>query len=77
MASDFEDKKMKAYTNRRALMDYGMGVFYIGIGIFFFISERFGITIDFPQVLTYSFGGLCIIYGVFRIYRGYKKKYFN
>ena len=77
MASDFEDKKMKAYTNRRALMDYGMGVLYFGMGIFFFVSDRFGIVIDFPNVLKYAFGGLCVIYGVFRFYRGYRKKYFN
>jgi uncharacterized membrane protein HdeD (DUF308 family) len=77
MASDFEDKKLKAYSNRRAIMDYGMGILYFGVGIFFFVSDRFGFEIDFPEALTYTFGGLCIIYGVFRIYRGYKKNYFR
>ena len=77
MASDFEDKKMKAYANRRAIMDYGMGVLYLGVGVFFFISDKLGFIIDFPKVLTITFGVLCVVYGLFRIYRGYKKNYFR
>jgi hypothetical protein len=81
MAPDFEDKKeesrMRAYANRRAILDYGMGILYIAAGLFLFVSERLGFTIDFPKILTVLFGGLCLLYGGFRIYRGYKKNYFH
>ena len=78
MADDFEQKKIRAYTNRRSIMDIGMGVIIAGLGIFFIFSDRFGIKVDFePKFFLYIFGGLCILYGGFRIYRGTKKNYFR
>jgi uncharacterized membrane protein len=78
MSSDFDDKKMKAYANRRAIMDLGMGVLWAAMGVFLMLSKRFGVELEFlPSPYTYLFGGLCLLYGGFRIYRGIKKNYFN
>lgn len=83
MATEFEgkrveDKRQKAYANRRAIMDYGMGLIYTAMGAFFLFSEKFGVTLQFPTPpFSYIFAALCLIYGGFRIYRGYKKNYFN
>jgi hypothetical protein len=78
MASDYEDKKMRAYANRKAIMDYGMGVLYIAAGGFLAFADKFRVELDFlPKPYTYVFGGLLLIYGIFRIYRGYKKNYFR
>jgi hypothetical protein len=78
MSSEFDDKKMKAYANRRAIMDLGMGVLWVAMGAFLMLSNRFGVELDFlPSPYTYLFGGLCLLYGGFRIYRGIKKNYFN
>jgi hypothetical protein len=81
MAPDFEDKreeqKIKAYANRRAILDYGMGVLYIAAGLFLFLSDQLGFALDFPKVLSGLLGGLFLVYGGFRIYRGYKKNYFR
>lgn len=75
---DYEDKKMRAYANRRALMDYGMGVIYTAAGGFVVLAKKFGYELSFlPEPYTYVFGGLFLIYGIFRIYRGYKKNYFR
>lgn len=75
---DYEDKKMKAYANRRSLMDYGMGILYIAAGAFVVFANRLGYELDFlPEPYSYAFGGLFLIYGIFRIYRGYKKNYFR
>ena len=75
---DYEQKRMKAYTNRRSIMDLGMGFIYAAMGLFFILKEQFGINIDFPpKPFSYIFGGLCLLYGVFRIYRGFKKNYFR
>lgn len=79
MASeDYEDKKMRAYSNRRAIMDYGMGVLYIAAGGFVVLANKLGYELNFlPVPYSYVFGGLFLIYGIFRIYRGYKKNYFR
>ena len=78
MASDFEDKRRKAYVNKRSLMDFGMGIIYAGVGGFFLLSELFGVQLEFPpKPFSYIFGGLCLLYGAFRIYRGARKNYFN
>jgi hypothetical protein len=75
---DYEDKKMRAYANRRAIMDYGMGVLYTVAGGFVVLAKKLGYELDFlPEPYTYVFGGLFLIYGIFRIYRGYKKNYFR
>jgi hypothetical protein len=76
--SDFERRKVSAYTSRRSLMDYGMGFIYLALGGFFLLSKQFGYELAFPQPpFSYIFGGLCVLYGLFRIYRGYKKNYIN
>ena len=73
-----EDKRQKAYVLRRALMDYGMGLIYTAMGLFFLLSDQFGIVLEFPtKPFSYIFAGLCLLYGGFRIYRGYKKNYFR
>ena len=78
MATEYDDKKMRAYANRRALMDYGMGILYLAAGGFLCFANRLGRELDFlPEPYSYIFGGLLLIYGVFRIYRGYKKNYFH
>jgi hypothetical protein len=78
MNTDYEKKRRKAYVNRRSLMDFGMGIIYTMMGGFFLLSELFGIYMEFPpKPFSYIFGGLCVVYGVFRIYRGVRKNYFN
>jgi hypothetical protein len=78
MAIDPEQKRMKAYANRRSIMDLGMGFIYSVAGGFFLLSEKFGIQMQFPaKPFSYIFGGLCLVYGIFRIYRGIKKNYFR
>jgi hypothetical protein len=84
MSSNFEDKKyeerkMKAYANRRAIMDYGMGILYLAGGIFLMLAHKLQVGLDIlpAPVYTYLFAGLCLLYGGFRVYRGYKKNYFR
>jgi len=58
-------------------MDYGMGALIAGSGLFFVFAPRLGYNFEIDSLLRYGFAGLCIIYGAFRIYRGYKKNYFS
>lgn len=78
MAVNHEENRRKAYTNRRSMMDLGMGIIYAGMGGFFLLAEFFGIYMEFPtKPFSYIFGGLCLVYGGFRIYRGVRRNYFN
>jgi hypothetical protein len=78
MASEFEDKKQRAYINRRAIMDLGMGIIYAGVGGFFILSDVLGMELAFPpKPFSYIFGALCLFYGGFRIYRGIKRDYYK
>jgi len=75
---DLEIKRRRAYSNRRSIMDIGMGFIYAAMGGFFLLSKQLGVNIDFPpSPFNYIFGALCLLYGGFRIYRGFKKNYFR
>jgi len=71
------DRRAKTYRLRRSIMDYGMGIVIFCLGIFFLLAPRFGVAFGIDDQFRYLFAGLCILYGFFRIYRGYKKNYFN
>jgi len=78
MSSDFEDKKMKQYASRRAILDLGVGILWTALGIFFIFSENLNLHFDLlASPYNYFFGGLWILYGGFRIYRGIKQNYFK
>lgn len=73
-----EDARRKAISTRRTVADYGMGLIYTAMGAFFMFSDKMGVELEFPpKPFNYVFGGLCLLYGGFRIYRGYKKNYFR
>jgi len=71
------DDRAKRYALRKSIMDYGMGVIIACFGIFFLIAPRLGIVFGMENLFRYLLGALFILYGLFRMYRGYKKNYFN
>lgn len=80
MAYDYEDKKKKQISSMRAITDYGMGIFFSILGLVFLFHEQLGI--DFSRFSKTSFidvvfGIISLLYGLWRIYRGYKKNYFK
>ena len=77
MNIDPTDQKGKNYILRRSIMDYGRGGIIMGFGLFLVFAEKFGIAFTIRPVLRYSLAGLFIMYGLFRIYTGYKKNYFS
>ena len=58
-------------------MDWGMGILWIGMGAFLIFIEKFntGLEARFDDPVMKAFGGVCILYGGFRVYRGYRKNY--
>jgi hypothetical protein len=77
MQNDAPDRRTKGYMMMRAIMDYGMGFLIFMLGVFFIFSRQLGFNFEVDSFYRYFFAGLCILYGSWRAYRGYKKNYFN
>ncbi len=74
-----QSRREKGMVLMRSIMDYGMGLLWMSMGIFLiftkYINSDMAYRFDDPAMKI--FGGVCIIYGLFRMYRGYKKNYFR
>ena len=70
---NFEERREKATLKFRSIYNYTMGVLWTAIGVFFLFQKKFGYDLQLDKTLTAIFGASSLLYGVFRIYRGYKK----
>ena len=80
MIEEYERQKRKRLAQRRSIMDYSIGVIIVCTGFFFLLRNKF--ALDFnekfpPNEMDKIFGAICLLYGAWRIYRGYKKNYFR
>lgn len=82
MSGEDQDKEPlsardKGYMRMRAIMDMGMGVLWLAMGVFLLFIKEFntGLEARFDDPYMKGFGVICIVYGLFRIYRGYRKNY--
>ena len=80
MLEEYENKKRKQVAGMKSMMDYGMGLIFLAAGVFFFFRDQFKVSLNErfpPDDIDKIFGAICIIYGCWRMYRGYKKNYFK
>jgi uncharacterized membrane protein len=79
MIEEFQDKQRRQRSRMRSMVDYIMGGVFFLIGIYFLVYEKFGLELlgREPSSIDYFIGILFILYGGWRIYRGYKKNYFR
>lgn len=72
-------ERQKGLTQMRSITNYGMGVFIIVVGCFFMFPTRYTESFldKYDPALIKIFAVICWIYGIFRVYRGYKKNYFR
>jgi uncharacterized membrane protein HdeD (DUF308 family) len=79
----FNDKELskpeRAMVRMKSLTNYVMGVLLIGCGlaVFFPPASIVGFIAKYDELAIKMLGGVCIIYGIFRVYRGYMKNYFR
>ena len=72
------DQKTKRYAMMRSISDYGMGLLYIAIGVIILFARQFKFSSDFVMSIPAKiFAVAAIVYGIWRMYRGYKKNYFR
>jgi hypothetical protein len=79
MVEDYEKQRRRQVTTMRSVMDYGMGFLFFLIGLYFLTYAKLGLNIfpRRPSPVDYLIGVLFVAYGAWRIYRGYKKNYFE
>ena len=59
-------------------MDYSMGTIFLLLGLFFLLHTYLGIEFGNRSLaMDFIFGIMSVLYGGWRIYRGYKKDYFK
>jgi hypothetical protein len=75
--NELENRRRRSYVQMRMVYDLTMGALILGVGLILFFGDRFGLPIiaELDTVIRYGFGGLCFLYGSFRIYRGIKHDY--
>jgi hypothetical protein len=78
MHEEFQDEHRKKAAQMRSIMDFTMGGLLVIFGIYFLVYSRLGINFfnRKPSAIDYFLGALFLIYGIWRIYRGYKKNYY-
>lgn len=85
MGFDNQDKgklseRHKGLVRMRSITNYGMGVLIVASGFFFMFPTEYTwehFHKKYDPVLLKMLAVLCWVYGLFRIYRGYKKDYFR
>lgn len=76
MKNEYAEKRTRRFLTMRSIMDFGMGILYLAVGLFIMFPQVLGFGMEaFDKIFRYMFGGLCVVYGTWRIYRGIKKDY--
>jgi hypothetical protein len=79
MLEEYEKKKQNQASSMRSWMDYARGLLFTGLGALLFIHDKLKISINerIPSGAVKALGVVFVLYGLWRIYRGYKKNYFQ
>jgi hypothetical protein len=72
---EFEAKRRTEVTRARAVVNYTMGILFLALGVYMALSKR--MLELFPRSGNYIIGFMYLSYGIWRIYRGYRKNYFK
>lgn len=79
MIEQYQENQRKKVSRMRSVMDYVMGFLILLIGLYFIFYEILHINVfnRQPSLLDKFIGGVFILYGIWRMYRGYKKEYYR
>lgn len=65
------NRRSKTYRSFRGSLNIGIGMLYLTIGAVSIYFKKFFGTFQLDLTLTYTLGGLLIVYGLFRMWRGW------
>lgn len=73
MDNKFREKQQRNYEVMRKARDISMAILILIIGLIMIFADKIGIEFQVDSTIRYLFGGLCLLYGSFRFYRGISK----
>jgi len=78
MENDFRVKEKKSYNVMKMTYDLTIAVLLLGMAVIMLFADKLKIeqlADKDNELFRYFFGGLCLLYGGFRLYRGIKRDY--
>ncbi len=78
MENDYRVKEKKSYNVMRMTYDLTIAVLLLGMAVIMLFADKLKIeqlADKDNELFRYFFGGLCLLYGGFRLYRGIKRDY--
>ena len=77
METEIRDKQQKRYTLFRITYDVTMAILFLAMAFVMFFAEKFHVlqVLNFEAWQRIFFGGICLLYGAFRLYRGINRQY--
>lgn len=85
MENEFREKQQKSYNRMRTIYDVTMALLFLGVAFILLLGDKIGnaglsgfvagFDNDYGSAMRFIFGGICALYGGFRIYRGIKHNY--
>ena len=77
MENEFESRRRKNYIVMRMIYDFTMAGLILAMAFILFFGDKFGLPVipDLDPFIRYGFGGLCFLYGSFRLFRGIRHDY--
>jgi len=75
--NEYREKRKRNFELTRMIKDITMAVLILGMAIVLFFGVRWNIPqiVALDSMLRYMLGGLFVMYGLFRLYRGLKRDY--
>lgn len=76
MEDGFKERRQKSYILMRMAYDFTIAVLLLGMSVIMLFAERLNIeqlSGKDNEFFRYFFGGLCLLYGGFRAYRGFQR----
>lgn len=65
-----EDHNLSGGSRFRSILNISMGIIYLILGGVVIYTKYFG-TMELGNGIRYALGGLMIVYGLFRLWRGF------
>ncbi len=69
MATDERDRSGRGMSRLKAYGHIAMGIVYLAFAFLVFNAKQFG-AIELSEGIAYALGGILILYGLFRLWRG-------